>query len=96
MVRFIRRISRTCGTRSKSPSLNDKNLKFTLPEPFVPFMDYLTFGVLPKHLLESVPPDQMANADFNINPVGSGPYKFDHLLVENGQDHRRGVDASIR
>ena len=27
----------------------------------------------------------MARADFNINPVGSGPYKFDHLIVENGQ-----------
>ena len=65
--------------------LNDKNLKFTLPEPFVPFMDYLTFGVLPKHLLESVPADQMANAEFNISPVGSGPYTFDHLLVEEGK-----------
>jgi peptide/nickel transport system substrate-binding protein len=65
--------------------LNDKNLKFTLPEPFVPFMDYLTFGILPKHLLESVPPDQMASADFNINPVGSGPYEFDQLLVDDGQ-----------
>ena len=65
--------------------LNDKNLKFTLPEPFVPFMDYLTFGVLPKHLLESVPAGQMASAEFNIKPVGSGPYQFDHLLVENGK-----------
>ncbi len=65
--------------------LNDKTLKFKLSEPFVPFMDYLTFGVLPKHLLESVLPDQMANAEFNINPVGSGPYKFDHLLVDKGQ-----------
>ena len=65
--------------------LNEKNLKFTLSEPYVPFIDYLTFGVLPKHLLESVPPGQMEAADFNINPVGSGPYAFDHLLVENGQ-----------
>lgn len=65
--------------------LNEKNLKFTLPEPYVPFMDYLTFGILPKHLLESVAPDQLPNADFNINPVGTGPYKFDHLLVENSQ-----------
>lgn len=65
--------------------LNEKNLKFTLPEPFVPFMDYLTFGVLPKHLLESVPPEQMADAEFNINPVGSGPYRFDQLLVEEEQ-----------
>jgi peptide/nickel transport system substrate-binding protein len=45
----------------------------------------LTFGVLPKHLLESVPPDQMEKADFNLNPIGSGPYKFDHLLIDKGQ-----------
>ena len=69
----------------KITKLNEKNLKFELPEPFVPFMDYLTFGVLPKHLLESVPPDQMSIAEFNINPVGTGPYKFDHLIVDNGQ-----------
>jgi len=31
--------------------LNDQNLKFTLPEPFAPFLDYLTFGLLPKHIL---------------------------------------------
>ena len=48
-------------------------------------MDYLTFGVLPKHLLRVRPADQMANAEFNIKPVGSGPYKFDQLLVENGK-----------
>lgn len=65
--------------------LDEKTFKLTLPEPYVPFMDYLTFGVLPKHLLDSVPANQMAEAEFNINPVGSGPYKFDHLLVENGQ-----------
>jgi peptide/nickel transport system substrate-binding protein len=65
--------------------LSDKVLKFTLPEPFVPFMDYLTFGILPKHLLESVPADQMPDAEFNINPVGTGPYEFDHLIVDDGQ-----------
>jgi peptide/nickel transport system substrate-binding protein len=65
--------------------LNEKTLKFELPEPFVPFMDYLTFGVLPKHLLDSVPPDQMEKAEFNLQPVGSGPYKFDHLLIDKSQ-----------
>ena len=65
--------------------LSDRVLKFTLPEPFVPFMDYLTFGVLPKHLLESVPAEQMPDAEFNINPVGTGPYEFDHLIVDDGE-----------
>lgn len=72
-------------SRIEVTKLNEKNLKFTLPEPFVPFMDYLTFGVLPKHLLESVQSDQMASAEFNIDPVGTGPYKFDRLIVEQGQ-----------
>jgi len=65
--------------------LNDKNIKFVLTEPFVPFLDYLTFGILPKHLLESVAADQLASASFNLAPVGSGPYKFDHLTIENGK-----------
>jgi len=65
--------------------LDDKNIKFTLPEPFVPFLDYLTFGVLPQHLLETVSADQLPNTEFNLAPVGSGAYAFDHLIVESGQ-----------
>lgn len=65
--------------------LNDSTLQFVLPEPFAPFLDYATFGVLPKHLLESVPVEGIADANFNIQPVGTGPYKFDHLLVDGGR-----------
>ncbi|MEW6240187.1 MAG: peptide ABC transporter substrate-binding protein [Chloroflexota bacterium] len=60
-------------------------LQFRLPEPYAPFLDYASFGVLPKHLLESVPVDQILNAEFNLSPVGSGPYKFDHLILDSGQ-----------
>lgn len=65
--------------------LDEKTFQFQLPEPFAPFLDYATFGVLPKHLLESVPADQLAAAEFNLQPVGSGPYKFDRLLTSGGQ-----------
>lgn len=65
--------------------LDDKTMQFRLPEPFVPFLDYLTFGLLPQHILGAVPADQILNAEFNLNPVGSGPYQLDHLLVENSQ-----------
>lgn len=65
--------------------LNDSTLQFVLPEPFAPFLDYATFGVLPKHLLDSVPVEGIADANFNIQPVGTGPYKFDHLLVDGGR-----------
>jgi peptide/nickel transport system substrate-binding protein len=64
--------------------LDDKNIKFTLPEPFAPFLDYLTFGILPKHLLETVSGGQLSGADYNLAPVGSGPYKFDHMTIDSG------------
>ena len=65
--------------------LDDKTFQIKLPEPFAPFLDYATFGVLPKHLLETVPADQLATAEFNLSPIGSGPYKFDRLLTSGGK-----------
>jgi peptide/nickel transport system substrate-binding protein len=65
--------------------LDDKTLQFKLAEPFAPFLDYATFGVLPKHLLESVPADQLATADFNLQPIGTGPFKFERLMTSAGQ-----------
>jgi peptide/nickel transport system substrate-binding protein len=65
--------------------LDDKTLQFKLPEPFAPFLDYLTFGVLPAHLLGDLTLAQMVDNPFNLQPVGSGPYRFDHLITENGQ-----------
>lgn len=65
--------------------LNQKTLQFRLPEPFAPFLDYLTFGILPEHLLGNLSPEELIDAPFNLEPVGSGPYHFDHLLLDNGQ-----------
>ncbi len=65
--------------------LDDRTLQFRLPEAYAPFLDYLTFGILPKHVWENVSADQLANADLNLKPVGCGPFKFDHLTSESGQ-----------
>jgi len=65
--------------------LDARVLQFLLPEPFAPFLDYLTFGILPNHLLAELTPEELVDADFNLKPVGSGPYQFDHLLMENDQ-----------
>jgi peptide/nickel transport system substrate-binding protein len=65
--------------------LDDLTVQFALPEPFAPFLDFMTFKLLPKHLLGGIPPEQIPDADFNLAPVGTGPYKFDRLIVENGR-----------
>lgn len=66
-------------------ALDEETLQFRLPEPFAPFMDYLTFGVLPQHLLEDMEPEEILDAPFNLEPVGSGPYRFDQLLAGDGE-----------
>lgn len=65
--------------------LDDHNLQFRLPEPFSPFLDYLNFGILPSHILSDLSPNEIVDADFNIYPIGSGPYQLNELLTENGK-----------
>jgi peptide/nickel transport system substrate-binding protein len=65
-------------------ALDELNLQFLLPEPFAPFMDYLTFGIVPQHILGDLSFDQIIDAPFNLQPVGSGPYRFDHWITESG------------
>ena len=65
--------------------LSDKVVQFRLPEPFAPFPDYLTFGILPKHLLQGKTMDQIVDLNFNLQPVGSGPYQFERLITENNK-----------
>lgn len=66
-------------------ALDENTIQFRLPEPFAPFLDYLTFGILPDHLLNGMNFQEMIDSPFNLQPVGFGPYQFDQLVVENGQ-----------
>lgn len=61
------------------------NIQFKLNEAFSPFLDYVTFGVLPKHLLNGLSGDTFINAPFNLQPVGTGPFQFERLIVDNGR-----------
>jgi peptide/nickel transport system substrate-binding protein len=65
--------------------LDDKTIQFKLPEPFAPFLDYLTFGLLPYHLLGDLSMAELIDNPFNLNPVGTGPYRLDHLITSDNQ-----------
>ncbi len=66
-------------------ALGDLGLQFKLPEPFAPFLDYLDFGILPKHLLDGTSINDLVNSSFNLQPVGTGPYAFRNLIIEDGK-----------
>lgn len=65
--------------------LDDKTIQFRLPEPYAPFLDQLTFGILPSHLLGELTAEEIIDAPFNLAPVGSGPFRFENLLVADDQ-----------
>jgi peptide/nickel transport system substrate-binding protein len=66
-------------------AFDDLTLQFVLPAPFSPFWDYLSFGILPAHLLDGLSPAEIVDHSFNLEPVGTGPYRFEQLLVEIGR-----------
>ena len=55
-------------------AIDDSTVEFMLPAVYAGFSHALTFPVIPKHILQSVSPSSMREADFSGNPVGSGPF----------------------
>jgi peptide/nickel transport system substrate-binding protein len=62
--------------------IDDTTIQFRLPEPYAPFLDYVGFGILPAHLLDGKTVDQLVEDPFNLQPVGTGPYRFDRLIID--------------
>jgi peptide/nickel transport system substrate-binding protein len=51
-------------------------VRFTLKQPFAPFADYTTIGLLPAHLWEQVPVADMMSSQYNTRPIGTGPLQL--------------------
>jgi peptide/nickel transport system substrate-binding protein len=66
----------------RAEKLDDYTVRFTLPEPFPAFADSTTIGILPEHILKDVPARDLLNHSFNLNPVGTGPFKLDTVNAE--------------
>ncbi len=64
-------------------ALDEHTIQFRLPEPFAPFLDHLSFGILPFHRLGGQTPEGLVNDPYNMTPVGSGPFRFEQLIVED-------------
>lgn len=67
----------------KVKALSKYEIEFTLPGAYAPFPHALTFGVLPKHVIETVSPSRLREHSFNRDPIGSGPFIFKSIQVIN-------------
>lgn len=59
-------------------------VRFILKEPFTPFLDYTTIGILPLHLLADVPAVLLPQQPFNWRPVGTGPFQVSEVHLDQG------------
>ncbi len=67
----------------KVDKVDEKVIKFILKKPYSPFLENLTTGILPKHLWDNLSSDQFPLSQYNVEPIGSGPYKV--TKMENQQ-----------
>ncbi len=65
--------------------VDDLTVRFTLSEPFTPFLDYTSIGLLPEHVWRNVPASELATKPLNATPIGNGPLR----VVETAADHIR-------
>jgi peptide/nickel transport system substrate-binding protein len=81
----------------RAERVDDRTVRFWFNQVHAePLADFIYWTPMPKHLLEDVPPAQMANAPFNHAPVGNGPFRFvswrpnEQIIFEANEDFWAG------
>lgn len=54
--------------------MDEQTIKFMLEQPYAPFLENATIGILPQHLWSDIPADAFPFHQLNTKPIGSGPY----------------------
>ena len=67
----------------ETSSSDDYTVTFKIKTPFVGFLSNLTFGILPKHIWESLTADKFNLTDLNLQPIGTGPYKYNSIQKDS-------------
>ncbi|MEK7213870.1 MAG: ABC transporter substrate-binding protein [Patescibacteria group bacterium] len=64
--------------------ISPSEIQFILKQPYSPFLSNTTIGILPKHIWKNVDADQFIFSQYNIEPIGSGPYKLKDIKRDAG------------
>jgi peptide/nickel transport system substrate-binding protein len=67
-------------------ALDDYTLEFKIKTPYVGFLNNLTFGILPKHVWDSVPAGNFSLSSLNLKPIGTGPYKYSTIQKDSNDN----------
>lgn len=56
--------------------IDEKTIRFHLKQPYAPFLENTTMGILPKHIWKNIAADEFPFSRWNTEPVGSGPFRI--------------------
>lgn len=56
--------------------ISDKSVRFILKTPYNSFLENLTVKIIPKHIWENISPENFILSHYNLQPIGSGSFKF--------------------
>ncbi len=60
--------------------IDDTTVMFSLKQAYSLFLENTTMGILPKHIWKNTDPEVFSYNTFNLEPIGSGPYKIKNLV----------------
>lgn len=63
----------------KVEKISSRQVRFRLQNPYLPFLERLTLKILPSHIFREIPSENFSLAHYNLEPVGSGPFRFNAI-----------------
>ncbi len=63
----------------EAEKVSEHQVRFKLQETYAGFLERLTFKIIPQHIWEKISPQNFLLSNYNIRPIGSGPYQFKSL-----------------
>ena len=70
-------------TNVKVSENENGEIVFTLSSAYADFISALNFPILPEHILKDVNPKNLAENNFSLNPVTSGPFSLNAIQTVN-------------
>ena len=60
--------------------INEYELNINLEEAYTPFIENFTVGILPRHIWNEIPMEQITFNERNTNPIGTGPFAIKKII----------------
>lgn len=71
-----------------------RTIIFRIKQPYVPFLESTTLGIIPKHIWNNIPNEEFDVSYYNIKPIGSGPYKVESVTQDSNTGLPQYYDLS--